>query len=422
MSEVLDARAEVLKLARLLDLTAVELTYLSDLPSTEIRELREKATDRLFTSAPGLARAAAAAKLVPSGLVATIAQRAFGPMLCARAAGGADTGKAIDVAKRLPAEFLADVAVHLDPRRTADIIAEVPAEIVVPVAEELGARHEHVTMGRFLAFVPDHGIAAAIGALDDETMLRTAFVLEHKDRLDHAIGLLPPERLPGIIDTAARLELWSEAFDLLAHVSDERLGPIAEVVADLPEETVTALVAAVSADGLWETLLPVVRLMADEARVRIAAMSPFHQTDVLADILQAATSSDADGLWVDLVPLVDALPTEGHTRIAGLVTMLEPAAIDRLLREATGTPDTLETLLGLVGRMDADGRQVAIAAIDVAERELGETLLAGLTDPAEIGRLLPLIPDDVLDAVRRAAERVGLTVELEAALEAASAG
>ena len=282
----------------------------SGLPSTELRELREQATDRLFTSAPGLARAAAAAKLIPSGLVATISQRAFGPMLCARAAGGADTAKAIDVAKRLPAEFLADVAVHLDPRRTAVIIAEVPAEIVVPVAEELGARGEHVTMGRFLAFVPDHGIAAAIGALDDETMLRTAFVLEHKDRLDHAIGLLPPERLPGIIDTAGRLDLWSEAFDLLGHVSDERLGPIAEVVADLPEATVAALVGAVSADGLWATLLPVVRLMADEARVRIAAMSPFHEPAVLADILQAATSEDADGLWVDLVPLVDALPDE----------------------------------------------------------------------------------------------------------------
>jgi len=420
MSEILDARAEVLKLARLLDINADELSYLSGLPSTEVRGLRDRATDRLFTSAPGLASAAAAAKLIPSGLVATIAQRAFGPMLCARAAGGADTGKAIDVAKRLPAEFLADVAVHLDPRRTAAIIAEVPAEIVVPVAEELGARREHVTMGRFLAFVPDHGIAAAIGALDDETMLRTAFVLEHKERLDHAIGLLPPERLPGIIDTAARLELWSEAFDLLGHVSDERLGPIAEVVADLPEETVAALVRAVSTDGLWATLLPVVRLMADDARVRIAAMSPFHETEVLADILRAATSEDSDGLWVDLVPLVDALPDEAHSRLAALVTTLDPAALDVLLRDAVLRPDLLQTLLRLVDRMDADGRQVVIAAIDEADRSLGETLLAALIDPAEIGRLLPLVPDDVMDAVTRAAERVGLTAELDAALEAAA--
>ena len=421
MSEVLDARAEVLKLARLLDLKADELSYLSGLPSTEVRELRERATDRLFTSAPGLVRAAAAAKLIPSGLVATIAQRAFGPMLCARAAGGADTGKAIDVAKRLPTEFLADVAVHLDPRRTAEIIAEVPPEIVVPVAEELGARREHVTMGRFLAFVPDNGIAAAIGALDDETMLRTAFVLEHKDRLDHAIGLLPPERLPGIIDTAARLELWSEAFDLLGHVSDQRLGPIAEVVADLPEDTVAALVGAVSADGLWATLLPVVRLMADDARVRIAAMSPFHETAVLADILQAATSVDADGLWVDLVPLLDALTAEALSRVAALVTELDLAALSRLLREAIDAPDTLSTLLGLFHRMEPDRRQVVITVIDEADRAMGETLLAVLTDPADIARLLPLVPDDVMDAVRRAAERLGMTDELDAALAACPA-
>jgi hypothetical protein len=419
MSERLDARAEVLKLARLLDVKPDELSYLSALPSAELRELRGKATDRLFTSAPGLARSAAAAKLIPSGLVATIAQRAFGPMLCARAAGGADTAKAIDVARRLPAGFLADVAVHLDPRRTAEIIAEVPEEVVVPVAEELGNRREHVTMGRFLAFVPDRAIAAAIGALDDETMLRTAFVLEHKDRLDHAIGLLPPERLPGIIDTAARLELWSEAFDLLAHVSDERLGPIAEVVADLPEDTVAALVGAVSADGLWETLLPVVRLMADDARVRVAAMPAFHENEVLADILRAATAEDADGLWVELVPLVEALPIDAHTRMAGLVAELDPRALHVILAEATEAPDTTETLLRLVGRMDPEGRTAVVDAIDAADRELGETLLAGLTDPADVGRLLPLVPDDVMAAVRRAAERVGLTAELEAALATA---
>jgi hypothetical protein len=420
MSERLDSRAEVLKLARLLDVKPDELSYLSGLPSGELRVLRDRATDRLFTSAPGLARAAAAAKLIPSGLVATISQRAFGPMLCARAAGGADTAKAIEVARRLPATFLADVAVHLDPRRTAEIIAEVPEEVVVPVAEELGRRREHVTMGRFLAFVPDSAVAAAIGALDDETMLRTAFVLEHKDRLDHAIGLLPPERLPGIIDTASRLELWPEALDLLAHVSDERLGPIAGVVAELPPDLVASLVGAVSADGLWESLLPVVRLMADDARVRVAAMPAFHETDVLADILRAATAEDADGLWVELVPLLDALPPEALTRVAGLVTDLDPAALDRLLREAIDAPSTLSTLLELLHRMDADRRQVVITAIDEADRILGETLLTALTDPADIARLVPLVPDDVMAAVRRAAERVGLIAELDAALARAA--
>ncbi|HET9422475.1 MAG TPA: hypothetical protein VFO49_15150 [Nocardioides sp.] len=135
----------------------------------------------------------------------------------------------------------------------------------------------------------------------------------------------------------------------------------------------------------------------------------------------AATAEDADGLWVELVPLLRALSPEGLTRVAGLVTDLDPAALDRLLREAVDTPSTLSTLLELFHRMDAERRQVVVTAIDGADRDLGETLLAALTDPADIARLVPLVPDDVMAAVRRAAERAGLTAELDGALAHAHA-
>ena len=154
MSERLDVRAEVLKIARLLDVDEAELAYLADVPAADLRDFRAKATDRLFTSAPGLARAAAVAKLIPSKLVASIAQRAFGPVLCARAAGGADPGKAVDVAKHLPPDFLADVAVHLDPRRVATIIAGVPMELVGAGGRGAGAA------GR----VRDHGSLPGVRA------------------------------------------------------------------------------------------------------------------------------------------------------------------------------------------------------------------------------------------------------------------
>ena len=101
-------------------------------------------------------------------------------------------------------------------------------------------------MGRFLAFVPDRTIVGAMGELSDEAMLRTAFVLEHKDRLDHAVGLLPPDRLPGVLGRAAELGLWPEALDLIDHLSDERRGPIADVVAEQSVEVITGLVEAVA--------------------------------------------------------------------------------------------------------------------------------------------------------------------------------
>jgi hypothetical protein len=89
-----------------------------------------------------------------------------------------------------------------------------------------------------------------------------------------------------------------------------------------------------------------------------------------------------------------------------------------LLREAIDAPDTLATLLGLFHRMEPDRRRFVITVVDEADRAMGETLLAVLTDPADIARLLPLVPDDVMDAVRRAAVRLGMTAELDAALAA----
>ena len=409
MSERLDVRAEVLKIARLLDLDEVDVGYLGDVSAADLRDFRDKATDRLFTSAPGLARSAAVAKLVPSKLVATIAQRAFGPVLCARAAGGADPGKAVDVAKHLPPTFLADVAIHLDPRRVATIIAGVPTELVGPVAQELERRAEFVTMGRFLAFVPDQAVATAIGALTDETMLRTAFVLEHKDRLDHAIGLLPPERLPEIIHTASRLDLWSEALDLLHHVSDERKGPIADLISELPAEVVSELVAAVSADDLWSSLLPVVRVMQPEARVAVAGMSAFHTSAVLADILGSAI---ADDLWLDLVPLVDALPPEALTLLAGAVADLPDERLIGLVSEATAAPETMDTLLRIVTEMDPVARRPVVEAIDTADQRLAEALLVGLGDVEKTAHLVDLVPEDLMEAIERSAHRLSLDDEL----------
>ena len=161
-------------------------------------------TDSLFDAGGAhLQRLGAAAKLLPSPLVATLSERVFGPLLCARAAASVEPDKAIDVAKRLSPGFLADATVELDPRRVAAIIAGVPTALVEKVARELGRREEHVTMGRFLGYVRDDAIAAAMTALSDEAMLRTAFVLEDKGALDHAVALLPAR--PAARRTALRL-------------------------------------------------------------------------------------------------------------------------------------------------------------------------------------------------------------------------
>lgn len=505
MSARLESAAEVLKLERLLGVEPGAFDFLDGIAPAELRTLRERATDSLFdTGAATLARLGASAKLLPSPLVATVAEKSFGPLLCARAAGSVEPAKAIDVAKRLSPTFLADATIELDPRRVARIIAGVPTKLVEPVARELGRRDEHVTMGRFLAFVSDEAIVAAMGALSDEAMLRTAFVLEHKEKLDHAVGLLPPDRLPGVLRCASEKNLWPEALDLLDHLSQETRGPIADVVASLDEELVARLVAAVSAAGIWESLLPVVGTMSDEGRLRIASRPAFHEPRILAEIVAAAANegrfwsdllpliealpdevrgraadliadqspdvvagliasvrdlglwatllpvvrvmsedsrtklaampcfhdagviadivvASADGkLWVDLVPLLRVLPPEVVGLLPAVVTALEPATIERLLAQAVEEVDSLVPMLDIVDDMNELERAKVIEVVDNADRSLGVLLVRTLSDPEHVRLLLDHVPADVLAAVERAADRLDLRAEFDAAL--ASAG
>jgi hypothetical protein len=406
VSERLEARSEVLKLARILSVPESDVEFLQRLPSGELRDFREQVTNRMFDSSSKLLdRIAVAAKLLPSGVIVTIAQRAFGPLLCARAAGAVDTSKAIDVARRLPPEFLADTAVELDPRRVAAIIAKVPEELVVPVARELGHRQEYVAMGRFLAFVPDQAIVVAIGVLEDEALIRTAFVLEHKDRLDHAIGLLPPDRLPGVLRRATELELWPEALDLLDHLSDARRGPIADIVAEQDESVIGGIVSAVAETGLWDSLLPIVGLMSDAARRRLAAVPAFHETDVMEQIVRAAASQR---LWVDLVPLIDALPEQARALLPPIAARLEPGMLASILRDAANAAGTLPTLLSIVREMDPSGRERVVAAIDEADTQVAEDLLSGLADPIDAAPLIELLTPELRAAIERAATRLGM--------------
>lgn len=250
MSEQLQHRAETLKLARLLGVEVEALPDLAGVPAADLAVLRERMTDRLFDeSARILGHAGLATRLVPSVLVAAIAQKAFSPLLAARTATAIDPAKAVDVARRLDPAFLADVSVELDPRRVAAIIAEVPESLSVPVARELARRGEHVTMGRFLAFVPDSALVASMAALDDETLLRTAFVLEHKHRLDHTLGLLPPGRLRALLGCAHELGLWPEAVDLVGHLSPGRLETVAADLVALGPDVVDGFLSAVAASG-----------------------------------------------------------------------------------------------------------------------------------------------------------------------------
>jgi hypothetical protein len=223
MSRATVARSEVLKLARLLGREPDSLAYLLDADPGEIRLLREQITEVLFDAhSHALERLASASRLLPVGLIALIAERALGPVLVAQLAGMLEPARAVEVAAKLPAPFLADVAVHIDPRQASEVIVGIPSAQIVEVARELSRRAEYVTIGRFLGRVGTEASAAALAVMDAATMLHATFVAEDDDQLDHVIALLPEARLVELLDAAAGAGLWDELLELLGRLGEPR--------------------------------------------------------------------------------------------------------------------------------------------------------------------------------------------------------
>jgi hypothetical protein len=177
MSTAADARqgrAEILKLARILQRDPTELGYLQRISLADLRALRDRVTDVLWNAnSSTLNRLAAASKLLPAALTARISERAFGPLLSARMAGRLEPENAVSVAKRLPIPFLADLAIELDPRRASAVISLIPPAQIAAITGELVRRGEYVTMGRFVGHMGDAAMAAALGAMDARRCFRS---------------------------------------------------------------------------------------------------------------------------------------------------------------------------------------------------------------------------------------------------------
>jgi hypothetical protein len=271
MNNQLGARAEILKLARLLHREPDALEYLEQVPAEDLRRLRELVTELLFTAnGQALSRLAAASKLLPIRVVATIGERAFGPVLAARISGLLDPARAAEMANTMPIEFLADTAAELDPRRASDVIARIPPERIALVTRELIQREEYVTMGRFVGHLPDAAVRAAFGELDDQALLRVAFVLESKESLDHLVSLLPESRRESIVREAARERMWLEVLDLLIHLGETNRQEFMQLGALNHDGVVEAIFTAAVENDLWPELLPLVPELPAEAQERLA--------------------------------------------------------------------------------------------------------------------------------------------------------
>jgi hypothetical protein len=351
--------------------------------------LRIAVYERLFEEdRPLFRRLAGVFARMPPGPSIALARRA-GPLLSARTGAELTSRRSIDVVTRARVPFVADICVHLDPRRTRDLLRQLPVERVVAIARELAARRDYITMSRFVDFFSDEAIVAVADALDDEALLWVGFYIGSKNRLDHLLRTLPPERLERLVATVSggSGELLQPFLSLLVHVSYGLKRELGDLVAAQDEAVLVTLVRAAHEQGLWVDVLPAVATMSDRSRSRVVNLPVLRERAVQASIVEDV---DRHALWGILLPLVELMDSANREAVAGIVAERARGTLERAAQAAL-TGERWDVLLDLVAGMPPD-----------KQRELGEIVAAlGEVDPELARRIARQARDHGIGALAR---------------------
>jgi hypothetical protein len=234
-----EQRVELLRLARVLNVEPDALDFLDGAAADDLRAFRTAVMDRLLERREEqFRRAAALADRVPVALAAKLAQHAVGPVLSARIAALHAPERAAELARRLPPDFLADVAVHLDLRRVAPLLERIAPETMAASGEHLRERGEWMVLAAFVGHVREEVLREQIGDFDGEALLRTGYLIEDDARLDELLARVDDARLDEVLAAAGRHGLWPEAIALSGRVGDEQRARIGAALERLGDDEV----------------------------------------------------------------------------------------------------------------------------------------------------------------------------------------
>ncbi|MES1923711.1 hypothetical protein [Salinisphaera sp. T31B1] len=315
-------RAELVKLARILDTDVEDVEYLAYLEAGRLRALREGITDALFekfrSSFSGFARLSS---FLPLAISARISERVLGPTLSGRIAGEMPTDRAIEMADRLSDTFLAETCLQLDPVRARPIIAGFPVDRAVAITRILLQRREYITMGRFVDVLPTKTLFAATDAIADEAdLLEISFFVESSEQLDRVIEYLDIERREAVIRAAAAQDLWPEVISTLLRIGPISRRALAELALAQDAATLDSLIRAAAENDLWPALLQLADDLPDDAIASLSHQPAFDETVIVRSVIDSVVTND---LWA---ALRNQLPGMGAERCR---RMIDVAAHER---------------------------------------------------------------------------------------------
>ena len=377
----LSSQAEVIKLGRLLGVSPAQLEFLTDLPSGSLHHFRTAISDQLFDEQRELIQAMAAlTRWLPSWLAALLARYWLGATLTARLASELPAWRVAAIARYLPKDFMTNIAERLDPRGARELLYLLPAAQIAEIMQILLARRDYITLGRFVALLPDAVVSELAAHIPDEgDLIQIVFFIESRHRIDHLIRVLPRERIERamlmVCDTERR-PLWPHILSLLANASYGLKRELGELVASQGEDVLNAVVHAAQEEDLWEDLLPVVACLSPEVQRHVVNLASLQVPEVLQRILIA---TERKGLWTAMLALAEYMNEAGREALAAVLAEAENSMLERACYAALLSAQW-NPLLDIARRLSPAKRQACLDILDPYLSTLDQETLSHLRD------------------------------------------
>lgn len=328
----LATQAELIKLARVMGVTIAQLEFLKTIPAESLRFFRLALLELRFEQKRASFRWLSIwLYVLPIWLTALLVRLWFGPSLTARLATSLPSWRVSRIANHLSDEFMAEVASHLDTRASHELIQQLDIQKIMGISAVLLKNKDYVTMGQFVGLLADHIVQQVADSIDDESdLLEIAFHIEPRERIDHLVHMLPPERINKallIVCDKSKRQIWPKVLALMSNIDyglKRRLGDLAVLQGDY---VIEAIIQAIQEDDLWEDMLPVVACLSPMAQQHVANFPALRQPVIMQHIITAVESC---GLWTDMLVVAGYMNDAARDAVAQAVALVDGKVLSHI--------------------------------------------------------------------------------------------
>ncbi|RLZ07980.1 hypothetical protein EAH57_11525 [Acinetobacter sp. 2JN-4] len=367
----LAVHAEIIKLARILSISEQQLAFLQSIAPESLRQFRFAIIELLQDQQKARFRHLAIwVNWLPNWLNVFMVKRFLDPLIVVQIAVHLSTENLYRIAKKLSADTLAEISVHLDPRLARELLVYLTTHQIIEIAQVLLQKRDFVTMGRFVSMLSDEVVQDVAQIVEQESdLLEIAFYIESRERIDHLVHVIPKARIEKalliICDPTQRL-VWPKLLALMSHIGYELKQELGDLAVQQGETVINAIIQAAQEDQLWEDMLPVVAGLSAQAQHYVANLPALRQVDIIQSIVAAA---DHCHLWTDMLVVVNYMQDEARQGVAIAIAQIDEQVLHHIAY-ASLLRSQWEVTFDIVGRMPIDKQRQCRKILNVYMRQL----------------------------------------------------